>query len=179
MGIQIVSHVGNESVEGQRTPSWHLDAKFRDLCQYSSNNVTSKLVIGLYPCYVIDLSMPPSLQGGGRKKSMSGGQTRAYPHIIYKWTSNWLHVYKQQMPDKTDTEHGIRNTEWQCADLILARLWTAFARQWQEYKLVRTFILASTSRQLETNKIAKYKWYDLHQWYVLKELCCQWHNIFA
>ena len=53
--------------------------------------------------------MPPSLQGGGRKKSMSGGQTRAYPHIIYKWTSNWLHVYKQQMLDKTETEYGTRN----------------------------------------------------------------------
>ncbi len=53
----------------------------------------------------------PFLGGWQRKKLMSGGQTRAYPHIIYKWTSNWLHVYKQQMPDKTDTEHGTQNTE--------------------------------------------------------------------
>ncbi len=53
----------------------------------------------------------PSLRGVAEKKSMSGGQTRAYPYIMYKWTSNWLHVYKQQMPDKTDmeSEYGTRN----------------------------------------------------------------------
>ncbi len=31
-------------------------------------------------------------------------QEAAYPHAISKWTGNWLHVYKQEMPDKTDTE---------------------------------------------------------------------------
>ncbi len=28
-------------------------------------------------------------------------------------TSNWCHVYKQQMPDKTETEHGRRNDNMQ------------------------------------------------------------------
>ncbi len=65
--------------------------------QYFSMNMLSML------CNRFKYTPLPS-GGRQRKKSMSGGQTRGYPHIIYKWTSNWFHVYRQQMLGMTDTE---------------------------------------------------------------------------
>ncbi len=49
---------------------------------------------------------------GCTKKLMSGGTTRAYYQIIYRWTAHWLHPYKQEMPDNTQTDTRTDNMQF-------------------------------------------------------------------